>query len=1112
MRVRFVPIIIVAALLPLGHIWAEVPCDPQGPVSHWQFNRSLADNAGQAEDSLTTHGGRARFVAEADVPGTVDGAIALGVAPGDAEYLTATTSADVRLGPSYTIAAWIHPTQMGVWNRLVLNWGNAPHYAYHLAVHNGLLSLCHGQADGKLVFCEGGQVIAGQLQHVAAVARRDANPLQSTLTVYLNGRPTGTARFDGTIRTLGAKKGTGPIYRDGPKGAAHKSDLSPFSLGIGDSASLATAASRYRGYLDELTVWNRALPAAEIRGLYECPRRADAMHRFEIARRQAEQTRLKAETARRAESFARLEKLGVEEIVFAERAAGRDPSGHYYANFGYSCIDPNYWIHGADGGKLCKLNLRSGELTALVDDPQGAVRDPQVHYDAQKILFSYRRQGGHHYNLYEIGTDGTGLRQITTGPWDDVEPTYLPDGDIIFCSTRCKRYIGCWLAQTATLHRCDPGGRDIRMLSSGSFTENTPAVLPDGRVLYTRWEYVNRDPVSFHHLWTMGADGSGQKVYFGNMHPGGVFIDARPIGGAQRVVLIDSPSHGRNEHAGNVALLSEKQGPDTRSAMRHVTRSGDFRDPWPLSANAFLVARRNQVLLINSSGETEVLYTSPAAMVHEPRPIVGRLRERTVPPQVDLAEDTGTLVLSDVYFGRNMSGVERGRIKKLLVLEDLPKPANFHGGGSQPIGHGVTSTLKRILGTVPVEPDGSAYFQVPAMRSVYLAALDENDLSVKQMRSFVTLQPGETVSCLGCHDPRTQTPDTRSRPLLQATLREPSRIEPIDDVPAIIDFPRDVQPILDRNCVRCHSPQRREGGVVLVGDRGPVFSLSYYSLFLHWQVKDTAGDPGHGSGRQPGNDEPYGSYSSASALMKNIEESHHDVRLTAAERKLIRLWIDAGAQYPGTYAAYGTGQIGGCWGNNRPIRVMADAWPSTSAAKEAVERRCGSCHPKGQIPQHVTDRIPLDSWGDMLSWTRPLSRYSRHRLYNLGSPEKSLILLAALSKKAGGYADGEPVSGPDGSTPVKEDRRRPPQPIAHPVVFTDTRDPDYRKILVHIESAGEKLDEIKRFDMPGFRPNEHYVREMQRYGILAADLPADAAIDVYATDEAYWRSLWHRPR
>jgi hypothetical protein len=650
------------------------------------------------------------------------------------------------------------------------------------------------------------------------------------------------------------------------------------------------------------------------------------------------------------------------------------------------------------------------------------------------------------------------------------------------------------------------------MLSTGAFTENTPNVLPDGRVLYTRWEYVNRDAVSFHHLWTMNPDGSGPMVFFGNQRPGSVFIDARPIPGTNEIVFIDSPGHGRNEHVGHVAKVSASVGPNSRSAMRHLTRAAAYRDPYPIGVGVYLVARDNKLLLLAEDGTERLLFEGPQ-MVHEPCVIRPRPREPVAPSQTDLSQTTGTVVLANAYAGRNMKGIPPGAIRKLLVLEDLPKPANFHGGGSQPIGHGVTSTLKRILGTVPVEPDGSAHFTVPAMRSVYFALLDANNRSIKQMRSFVTLQPGETVSCVGCHEPRSSTSgSSQDQPVLQALTRPASPIRPFPAVADVPDFPRDVQPILDRHCVECHSPDRPEGGVNLSGNHGPVYSLAYYELLLHWQVKDTQTEPRHGTGRQPGNDPPYTTYSSASPLLDKIDGSHHDVQVSPEEQIQLQLWIDAGAQYPGTYAAYGTGQIGGCWRSNEPIRVMADDWPETPPAAEAIERRCGTCHSRAQLPRHVTARIPLDSWGDMLAWTRPLSRYSRHRIFNLSRPDKSLLLKIALAKSAGGLAtQANPSSHRTAIKPApQENRLEPPQPIQHPIVFENADDPDYKKILTHIEAARKKLAEIKRFDMPGFQPNEHYIREMQRYGILPRSLhPERNPVNPYATDRRYWESMWH---
>ena len=797
------------------------------------------------------------------------------------------------------------------------------------------------------------------------------------------------------------------------------------------------------------------------------------------------------------------------DIIFAERNPGVK-GGHYYSNFGYACTNPDEWLYGNDGARLCRLDPRTGQLAVLLDDPGGGIRDPQVSYDARRILFSYRKNGSHHFNLYEINTDASGLRQITTGEWDDIEPCYLPDGGIAFCSSRCNRYVMCWYAPVAVMFRCEPDGSAMRMLSSNSVTENTPAILPDGRILYTRWEYVNRDAISFHHLWTMHPDGTEQQAYYGNETPGGVFIDAQPIPASQDVVFIHAGYHGTPEHAGRVMLVSETNGAIGTAKAREISPADGFRDPYPVDSHRFLVARDHSIFLLDDTGATTLLH-SGNMMVHEPRLLKPRTREPVIPSRANPQASTATLFISDIYQGRKMEGIKHGDIRKLLVLEDLPKPANYHGGGTTPIAHGGSWSLKRILGTVPVADDGSCYFEVPPSRSIYLALLDPNDRCIKQMRSFMTLQPGEQRGCVGCHEDRNQPPP--SRPVTMALRRGPDRIEPLAGVPDVVDFPRDIQPILDSHCVRCHNAEHRSGGVVLTGDRGTTYSLAYYNLMLHRQVTDGAGYGWQGvhnvGGRPVGNDAPYTMFSSASPLMNKIDGHHHRATLTANEQTIVRLWIDTAAQYAGTSAAIGTGQIGAWWHNNEPIREMADTWPSTGPAKDAVERRCAACHGK-MLPRFVTDQIPVDEYGDMEGWQRPTSRFSRHTVFDLTHPEKSLMLMSPLAGTAGGYADGKPEIAA-----INDNRAPAPKPVRHPVIFSSKDDPDYLKILTHIQAAGQRLNEIKRFDMPGFRPAEPYLREMKRYGLLPPDFnPATDPIDVYAMDRKYWQSFWwnsHNP-
>ncbi len=780
---------------------------------------------------------------------------------------------------------------------------------------------------------------------------------------------------------------------------------------------------------------------------------------------------------------AKLRKCGVEDIVFAVRQMDRD--GHWYANFGYWSNNPERKLYH-DGGRLCRLNVATGKVTALLDDPKGGVRDPQMHYDGRKILFSYRKGGQPYYHLYEINVDGSGLRQLTHGPYDDYEPTYLPDGGIIFCSSRCKRMVNCYYVPVAVLYRCDGDGSKIQQLSANLEQDNTPRVLPDGRILYMRWEYIDRSQVGYHHLWTMNPDGTGQMVYFGNQRPSTVMIDAKPIPGTDKVVASFSPGHGRREHAGVITVVDPDRGPDVDASARSISRGQLYRDPYPLSEECFLVAGETDgIYVMDADGQCNLLFDLSAAdkqaglFVHEPRPILSRPRERVISKQTNRAQTTGRVILGNVYQGRNMAGIKPGDIKKLLVLEALPKPVNFSGGW-EPLSFGGTFTLERILGTVPVEKDGSAYIELPALRSLFLVALDKNDMAVKRMQSFLTVQPDETFSCVGCHEQRTQTMLPVST--LTALRRPASKIETIADVPDVFDFPRDIQPILDKHCVACHDYDAttaggpRDGDVILSGDRGPFYSHSYVSLTIRGQFTD-------GRNLLKSNYGPREIGSSSSPLLEKLDGDHYEAKLSEHEKRMVRLWIDTAAAYPGTYAALLSGMVGGeRWGPN---------------AKAVVGRRCAECHTGAkQLPQSPGDSLGLGTTGSVRP-DDPKLRFSNHVVYNLTRPEKSLLLLAPLAKEAGGYG----ICG----AKVKESTEK------TAAVFTDTNDPDYRLLLAAIGETKKQLETVKRFDMSGFRPNKHYIREMKRYGILPETLGDDDPIDVYQTDQAYWKSLWHRP-
>ncbi len=790
------------------------------------------------------------------------------------------------------------------------------------------------------------------------------------------------------------------------------------------------------------------------------------------------------------------------DIVFACRTTVRE---HWYANFGYFAEGDAEYASAPirnGQGRLCRLNVRTGQLTVLLDDPAGAVRDPCVDYDGRKVVFAYRERGGKHYHLYEIHADGSGLRQITAGDCDDIEPVYLPDGGIAFCSSRSNRWVNCWCTPVATLYRCNRQGGELRPLSANIEHDNTPAVLPDGRILYTRWEYVDRSQLQYHHLWTVNPDGTGVMTYFGNMHPGGVFIDARPIPGTAQILMTRSPNHGKTEHQGGISIVDPGSGPDAVAAERVLNAHPWFHDPYPVSPDCFLVAVGDRLVLMDDEGRVNVVYRLPEELaeggveVHEPRLLAARAREPVIPARNNDSSPTGTLILSDVYAGRNMAGVPRGTVKELLVLETLPKPLNF-SGFPEPLTFGGSFTLERVLGTVPVEEDGSAYFRLPAQRAFFFVALDKDQNAVKRMQSFVAVAPGEVTGCVGCHERRTETVAWNSTPRMAAG-RRPRTIRPIEGIAEVCDFPRDIQPILDRHCVECHNVKRREGELVLSGDRGPLYSHSYYMLTIRKQFAD-------GRNTKVGNLSPYQIGAVASPIMKTLR-GHHGTNLSDSEIRRVRYWIESGATYPGTYAALGTGMIGGYYktaNDGGPI----SRWPEVRSAADVLQRRCVQCHTGNLVLPHnpCDDRRNEDPYwicGDRNAerWKDPATmvrlRLSRHMLYNFSRPEDSILLLAPLARRAGGWATAANDA----------------QPKACPIVFHSTQDTDYQQIRLSICRVADELNRIKRFDMPGFRPRPEYLREMKRYGILPKtfDVHNDPA-DPYLIDAQYWQSFWYRP-
>ena len=779
-----------------------------------------------------------------------------------------------------------------------------------------------------------------------------------------------------------------------------------------------------------------------------------------------------------------------DEIIFVTRKTVLE---HWYANFGYLSFDENKKLY-FPGSSLCKLNAKTGQLQVLFQDETGTFRDPQVHYDGKKIVVSYRKGGTEDFHLYETDTDGSYLKQLTFGPYSDIEPTYLPDGDIIFISSRCECWVNCWASQVATLYRCKADGTGVTKLSANIEHDNTPWVLSNGQVMYTRWEYVDRSQVHFHHLWVMNPDGSKQTVLFGNQmtsfdNPGScVLIDAKPVPWSSDTVLVNySPGHGQAEHAGYPALLSLSNGPDDKTALILAKgKKGLSYDPYPINRNYLLASRDENLLLMDYKGGEQPFFKLPDNFsledqkIFEARPVLSREREPIVASSLEKDVDYGTYVLQNVYEGRNMQDVEKGSVKQLLILETMPKPINYTGG-NEPLSYSGSFTMERILGTVPVHEDGSAHFRLPANRPFLFIALDKDERAIQKMKSFTSAVPGEVVSCIGCHEKRSLAPANRGQ-IPVAMAMDPVYPEPVKNVPAVLDFSRDIQPILDRTCVKCHKPENRMGGVLLTGDHGPTYSHSYFNLMARFQVNDGFNQsyPLNKSGM-------VGDMNSA--LVKKIEEHHGGVEMSLTDLRTIRYWINTGGLYPGTYGALGTGMVGVMTINNADMTpVQNEAW---AKAISVIQRTCKKCH--DELMDHIVDERNISWWDSRVSVTsgemdeakyKEAIRFSRHIIYNLTKPENSTVLLAPLSKEAGGYGlcQDEKTGDP---------------------LFSSREAEEYKILSDAVNNSAEYLKSIKRFDMEGFIVRKDYYREMKRYGVIDEGMPIEQ-VDPYVADSIYW--------
>ncbi len=644
--------------------------------------------------------------------------------------------------------------------------------------------------------------------------------------------------------------------------------------------------------------------------------------------------------------------LDFDKLLFVKRHSLR--SGHIYED---------HCAAGTMGGNLCVLSpvTRDGKITELVPELSGGLfAQFDLSFDSKKVVFAHKKGQREPYRIYEIDIDAsTGLRaggddfrQITFDApdeaetaqryegthwgrgYDDVFPCYLPNGKIMFASTRSKRSVFCAPVTVTTLHLMDADGKNIRCLSEGPVTEIAPRVMDDGRVIYMRWEYVDKGFGNVQSLWSMRPDGShSAHVYKSDIVLPAGMVDARSIPGSSKIVTVGAPHCGMS--VGPVILVDNRLDRRTAVSMTNITpelgypgmvahRSGKtfgyFKEPYPLSEKMFVVSHslggqqgRLQsygLYVLDAWGNRAELYLDPEISCFQPTPLRPRSKPTVVAPvETDemKKQKLATVFMQDVYKG--MTGIERGRVKYLRVMEAIG--INWNEGwrsSRQRDGAGLQASavslkgdvnIKRIHGIATVYEDGSACFTVPAEKNIYFQALDENYMELQRMRTFLNLMPGEKRSCIGCHERRQLAPSPASgRSLAFNHKVEALRPQPGDSKPRTVHYATDIRPLWDKHCVSCHGGEQPKADLDLTGVLTKLYDRSYENLIEKGLLAHL--NDGYGSANvAPEPPMTFGSHQSR--LVERIQEDPCKAKLTREEFIRIVTWVDSNAPYFGTH-------------------------------------------------------------------------------------------------------------------------------------------------------------------------------------------------------------------
>jgi hypothetical protein len=683
-------------------------------------------------------------------------------------------------------------------------------------------------------------------------------------------------------------------------------------------------------------------------------------------------------TACNARRVARLKSLNAttKRIIFTKHY--NMGASHYAYTEGLS--DAQAERHFIPGTALCVLEINGTEtkVTTLIDDPNGVIRDPDVSFDGKRILFAWKKSDRKDdYHLYEMDVATKKTRQLTSGLGHaDYEGVYLPNGNILFNSTRCVQTVDCWWTEVSNFYIVDKDGKLMRRVGFDQVHTNYPQVLADGRVIYTRWDYNDRGQLYPQPLYQMNIDGTAQTEYYGNNSWFPTTIGhARGIPGSDQILAIATGHHsiqtgalilidvkkGRQERTGVTLvapLVEDKKDNRYRRVDGYTGFNGHFQYPYPINEKEYVASysatqtrRRSKdgygIYYVRQDAARELLVDDPKVSCNQPVFLMARKTPPVRPSVVDYKKKTGTYYVQDVYFGPGLkeikdgvvkSEIKRGVVKKLRVVSIGFRAAGVGSNGNGgPGGGALVSTpiairngtwdTKTVIGEAKVHADGSVFFEAPARMPLYFQLIDADGYVVQSMRSWSTLMPGENFACLGCHEDKNATsPPTKTTLAMKAG---PKPLAEFYGKPQGFSYPKMIQPILDKHCIKCHMDRTQKGPakkgkkpkpaakpVATKGDSKikKAFSLlsetgrtsggrKWSDSYIYFTQNGRPNDMVKWMNVQsiPPMLPPYFAGSKHSKLMTILKAGHGKTKLSTEELEKIACWIDLLVPYCGDY-------------------------------------------------------------------------------------------------------------------------------------------------------------------------------------------------------------------